>query len=195
MNFIAIDTTSQKLTVCAEIDGELKVHRDEQALRHSTTLMPAIDRLLGTHKHDLDFVAVNIGPGSFTGIRIGVTTVKVMAWVLGIPVVAFTAHELLRGERKNCVTVIDGGNKVRYVQRVQDGIAEEIVQMTDTEFLEMTAALPQGTAVIGDGFSEELSGDAMAVLVKKKWKAGQTLTYVQVEPLYIQLSQAERELK
>lgn len=58
--------------------------------------MPAIDQLMeetGTKPEELDRIAVAHGPGSYTGVRIGLTTAKTMAWALGIPVVGISSLE------------------------------------------------------------------------------------------------------
>jgi tRNA threonylcarbamoyladenosine biosynthesis protein TsaB len=66
--------------------------------RHAETLHPAIDevlRLAGAHLGDLVAVAVDTGPGLFTGLRVGVAAAKGLAMSLGIPVVACTSLEVL----------------------------------------------------------------------------------------------------
>ena len=68
--------------------GHEPVHR---ATRHADDLMPAISRLFERHHlepHDLTAVAVSLGPGGFTGLRLGVTTAKMLAYTLGADVVA-----------------------------------------------------------------------------------------------------------
>lgn len=65
---------------------------------HSVQLMPAIQRMMEEAKlqpNELDRIAVAHGPGSFTGVRIGLTTAKTLAWTLGIPVVALSSLEVM----------------------------------------------------------------------------------------------------
>ena len=59
--------------------------------RHDDDLLPAIDRLLDrttVDRHAFEAIALSIGPGGFTGLRIAVSTVKMMAYALGCPVIA-----------------------------------------------------------------------------------------------------------
>src|SRR2546428_9468073 len=92
MRLLAVET-STLAGGAALLDGELVV--GEYALdvsrTHSERLMGAIDRLLtdaGWTVRDLEGLAVSVGPGSFTGLRIGLSTVKGLALALSIPIVA-----------------------------------------------------------------------------------------------------------
>ena len=65
---------------------------------HSELLMPHIDKILGMagiKKNDLKGIAVSIGPGSFTGLRIGLATAKALAYALKIPIVGVPTLEVL----------------------------------------------------------------------------------------------------
>ncbi|MGP4060354.1 tRNA (adenosine(37)-N6)-threonylcarbamoyltransferase complex dimerization subunit type 1 TsaB [Halobacillus sp. H74] len=97
MNILAIDTSNYVMgvavlkeeTVAAEFVTNIKKN-------HSIRLMPAIDHVMretGTKPEELDRIAVAHGPGSYTGLRIGLTTAKTMAWTLGIPVVGVSSLE------------------------------------------------------------------------------------------------------
>ena len=68
------------------------------ALTHSETLMPHIETALAmarVKKDELDGIAVSIGPGSFTGLRIGLASAKIMAYALHIPLIAVPTLEAL----------------------------------------------------------------------------------------------------
>ncbi len=63
---------------------------------HSERLLPALERLLadgGMQVQELDLLSVATGPGSFTGLRIGVTTAKALSYALGVPAVGVTTLE------------------------------------------------------------------------------------------------------
>ncbi len=80
MLILAIESSAKAASVCLCRDGErLGESFQRTALTHSATLLPMIEDMLkntGVQKEDIDAVAVACGPGSFTGIRIGVSTAK-----------------------------------------------------------------------------------------------------------------------
>jgi tRNA threonylcarbamoyladenosine biosynthesis protein TsaB len=92
MRVLAVET-STLAGGAALLDGELVVGEYvlDVSATHSERLMGAVDRLLtdaGWTVHNLEGLAVSVGPGSFTGLRIGLSTVKGLALALGIPIVA-----------------------------------------------------------------------------------------------------------
>lgn len=99
MKILAIDTSSK---VCSVSILEDDVVIDEIILddgkTHSENLMPLLDTLLnhnGVNIQDIEMMSVCVGPGSFTGIRIGVSTVKAIANVLNIKIASVTSLETL----------------------------------------------------------------------------------------------------
>lgn len=99
MKILAIDTTSENLVI-AFYDGQKTYSfiSQEGSKRHNSLLMPSVDSILNEAKcdiKDVDCFACVVGPGSFTGIRIGVSTVKALAFALGKKVVAITSFEEL----------------------------------------------------------------------------------------------------
>lgn len=104
MKTLAIDTSTNILGVAILDDTELigqkvtKVNKD-----HSSRLMPAIVELMkdiNMKPEALEKIVVGAGPGSFTGIRIGVTVAKSLAWALNIPVVRVSSLESLAYQAK-----------------------------------------------------------------------------------------------
>jgi tRNA threonylcarbamoyladenosine biosynthesis protein TsaB len=96
---LAMDTSTASMTM-AVVDGdEVLAERLVHAERnHSVRLLPEIGemvRSLGLRPRDLRAVAVGRGPGSYTGVRIGVTVAKTFAWSLGIPVYGVSSLEAL----------------------------------------------------------------------------------------------------
>jgi tRNA threonylcarbamoyladenosine biosynthesis protein TsaB len=105
MRVLAIDTSTLAGGV-ALVDGERTVAEYVLDIRltHSERLMPAIDRVMcdaGWTPRDLSGLAVAVGPGSFTGLRIGVSAVKGLALALALPIAAVpTLDALARGCRR-----------------------------------------------------------------------------------------------
>lgn len=91
MSILAIDTASSVSSVAVASEGKLRSEVTVEAGRtHSETLLSHIEGALsfaGVERSALRGVAVSIGPGSFTGLRIGLATAKAIAYGLGIPLV------------------------------------------------------------------------------------------------------------
>ncbi|WP_022794313.1 tRNA (adenosine(37)-N6)-threonylcarbamoyltransferase complex dimerization subunit type 1 TsaB [Marinococcus halotolerans] len=89
MKMLAIDTSTHVLGIAlADEQKILGEYTTNIKKNHSVRLMPAVQSLMkesGVVPDDLEAIAVTTGPGSYTGVRIGVTTAKSMAWALNIP--------------------------------------------------------------------------------------------------------------
>ncbi|MEY8371547.1 tRNA (adenosine(37)-N6)-threonylcarbamoyltransferase complex dimerization subunit type 1 TsaB [Aerococcaceae bacterium 50-4] len=97
MKTLAIDTSTQALSVALR-DGDQVVTETttNTKIKHSTQLLPLIDnmfKLVGWQTSDLEGIVVTEGPGSYTGLRIGVTAAKTLANTLSIPL--FTLPTLM----------------------------------------------------------------------------------------------------
>mgnify|MGYP002514471088 CR=1 FL=1 len=196
-------------------------------LTHSQTLVPMLDALLKSTKtelSDIDYFAVNTGPGSFTGVRIGVAAVKGMAMALNKPCVAVStldsmAYNLLD---VNCTAVcvmdarcnqvynanfkVDNGN----VEKLCDDRALSIDELTDE-----LKSVDGHIVLVGDGaklcfdkMKDAIPNIKIASIQNRYQKAsstalvalnlynnGKTLTAEELMPYYLRLPQAERELK
>lgn len=96
---LAFDTSTSSLAVAVMEGGSLLAEHHLHAERnHSAVLISAIQEALdkaGIHKSMLDGIAVGVGPGSYTGARIAVTTAKTLAWALKLPVYGISSLEAL----------------------------------------------------------------------------------------------------
>ena len=97
-NFLAVDTSNEYLTVVACKDGVVESEFIENcSMRHSITLMNAIDNLLtktGWTLSDFDFFSAVVGAGSFTGIRIGISAIKGFCLALNKPALPITSFDV-----------------------------------------------------------------------------------------------------
>lgn len=88
MNILAIETTGAEASVAVINEREeVFMEASDQKLSHLQNLMPMVDILLkkrGLSIGDMDYIAVSEGPGSFTGIRIGVSSARALAQALGL---------------------------------------------------------------------------------------------------------------
>lgn len=99
MIWLGIDTANTPLSIAIVKDGELLAEETSaMAVNHSLRAMPAIEELLtkaGLEPAGIDAIAVSEGPGSYTGVRIGVTIAKTLAWTLGKPLVGVSSLKVL----------------------------------------------------------------------------------------------------
>jgi tRNA threonylcarbamoyladenosine biosynthesis protein TsaB len=99
VNVLAADTATEALGLCLRCGGQTRSELVEAGFRHSETLMPHVRRLLeeaGLRPADLDLVVCSLGPGSFTGIRIGLAALKGLAFAAragGTPMVGVSTLE------------------------------------------------------------------------------------------------------
>lgn len=96
---LGMDTSTSNMTIALLKNGEVVQEHDTEAVRnHSVQLLPNIQTLLksaGIKSKDLSAIAVGQGPGSYTGVRIGVTAGKTFAWSLGIPLIGVSSLEAM----------------------------------------------------------------------------------------------------
>ena len=99
MKFLAYDTSSEVLGIAIFENDALVTEREFPLFtRHSSDLAPLLARVLRENKtefEELDVIAVGLGPGSFTGLRVGITTAKVMAYCLGKRIVGVPSIEAI----------------------------------------------------------------------------------------------------
>lgn len=94
---LALDTSAKSVSCALVRDGRvLSSYFANNGLTHSQTLLPMVDHILqtaGIGVNDLDALSVNAGPGSFTGVRIGVSAVKGLAFTADLPCISVSTLE------------------------------------------------------------------------------------------------------
>ena len=121
MNYLAIDTSNKNLTVIFYVDNkEYSIFRPNCGVNHSVELMPAIEKAVSTANKsldDVDFICAVVGAGSFTGIRIGVSTAKALCFAKNKPCLAVTSFDTMAYNKKdeNLLAVIDAKHDSYYV--------------------------------------------------------------------------------
>ena len=98
MTALAIDTATESLGLCLECPGQRRTFVREAGLKHSEALLPAVRRLLEDAEigpGDLELLVCCVGPGSFTGIRIGLATAKGLSLARGIPLIGIANLDAL----------------------------------------------------------------------------------------------------
>ena len=120
-NFLAIDTSSRYLSLLA-VKGDKRTlrHIPECAMKHSVILMDEADKAfkeIDLTPNECDFFSAVTGPGSFTGIRIGISTAKGFALAADKPMLAITSFDLIayNVNSENFYVVIDAAHNHYYV--------------------------------------------------------------------------------
>jgi tRNA threonylcarbamoyladenosine biosynthesis protein TsaB len=106
MLILAFDTATDVATSALVSDGEVLGERTSRAV----TVLEDVDALLrqaGAQTRELEGIAVGIGPGSFTGVRIGLATARGLALALGVPVAGVSTLDALAAGAPGAVPVID----------------------------------------------------------------------------------------
>ncbi len=161
---LAIDTTSPSGSLAISKDDDIIYEKYFKInITHSETLMPSIDTALselGLLKKDINELIVCKGPGSFTGIRIGVATAKGIAYGLDIPVKAFTSLEMtaanLLHANKPIFSFIDARMKEVYAALYNDKL-EPIIAPGCYLPEDIIGKIHEPVIVVGSGVKSYLS--------------------------------------
>lgn len=199
-------------------DRVIKSEFVNSGLTHSETLLPMVKRVMGDNEFSsLDAVAITAGPGSFTGVRIGVATVKGIAFAGNIPCYGVSTLEAIAYNfvDENCVVcaVMDARRMQFYnaIFKVENGIVSRITPDRAISIDDLREELKQYDSVIiaGDGAalcSQNIALDNCkiaaddkiyqnALSVAKCVKNKKAIAPSALMPVYLRQSQAERELK
>ncbi|WP_411954744.1 tRNA (adenosine(37)-N6)-threonylcarbamoyltransferase complex dimerization subunit type 1 TsaB [Alkalibacillus sp. S2W] len=102
MNVLAIDTSNQPMSVAVLKEGVMAAELTINMKRnHSIQVMPAVDYVMkqaDLKPKDIQLIAIAEGPGSYTGLRIGMSSAKSLAWSLDIPIVAISSLKVLAAQ-------------------------------------------------------------------------------------------------
>lgn len=116
---LAIDSSIGISSVAVWKDGSLAAYcEDRESTRQASRLVPLVETCLGqagVGYNDLTLVASTVGPGSFTGIRIGLATARGIAFAAGIPCVGYTTLEVMR-EAGGELCILNAGKSEVYYQ-------------------------------------------------------------------------------
>lgn len=221
MIILAMDTSGPVAGVAVWEDGRIRYEgMAVNQMTHSENIMPMAEEALrraGLTVQDITHLAVTVGPGSFTGVRIGVTAVKAMAHALKLPCIAVDALEATAAGIENVDEVICPIQDAR-VQQVYGAafcagkrLMEDCVLKLE-EYLTRIQSLGERFLFTGDGVIPyraritEVLGERVrfagvqslylrpaAVACLAARDAEKALDYLTLQPLYLRAPQAERE--
>jgi tRNA threonylcarbamoyladenosine biosynthesis protein TsaB len=223
MKILAIDTSTPVGSI-ALMQGE--VLRAQYILNisatHNQRLLPGIDRILvdiGWTLDDLDALAVSLGPGSFTGLRIGMSIVKGLAWatgkpLAGVPTLDALAANIAPAPYPIC-SVLDARKGEIYAALYRKSDKQAPERLTPYMVIkpeELVSSISEKTVLVGDGllqYGDYLAGELGELFLQAPphlnvvhassvaWLAGQMLRLGKHEdvssctPIYVRPSEAE----
>lgn len=226
MRILALETSAKSVSVAVTENGTLLAQAyQDRGLTHSVTLMPLLDGMLktaGLTLDDMDIIAVAQGPGSFTGIRIGVSAAKGLAWAKALPCCGVSTLEAMAYGVTDFEGIVVGAMDARRQQvynalfRTENGrvtrlCADRAVAMELVA--EELAAMPEPKLIVGDGavllydflqkagigcrltspLHRQQSAAGVALAAEHLAAQGLTCSAQELQPVYLRLSQAERE--
>jgi tRNA threonylcarbamoyladenosine biosynthesis protein TsaB len=224
VRILGLDTATRRASVGLLVDGEIVAERFEQDSRHAVSLLPLIDGVLRAGNcsvRHLDAVAVSCGPGSFTGLRVGLSVAKGLACATGVPLVEVPTLEALARtvrERHGVVAAVLDARKGEVYSACFASSAHEWRRLSEdrlTTAEAFAATVPTPCSIIGDAviahgdlLREQLHARAtvlpwethgpraatIAAMGAEQLRAGQTADLAHCEPFYICPTEAERKM-
>ena len=226
MRVLGIDTSTMTAGVGIVEENEVLVDlKFDVKITYSEVLLSTIDlalKTVGLMINDMDGFAISIGPGSFTGLRIGLSTVKGLCFASGKPLASVPSLDALASLSLYCrykvATLLDAKKNQVYAA-IYDTSEGELKK--ESEYLvvgieDLVKNISKRTLFVGPGaklYQKELihflgdkacfalneqslpSGACVARLGLKKLMSGQTEEITNLEPLYIRISEAELKFR
>lgn len=225
MLILSVDSSASPASVCLFQDDKiLSEYYINVGLTHSQTLVAMIESILqvtGIKPEDIDLYSVNNGPGSFTGVRIGVSAVKGMAYAQNKPCIAVsTLHSMaanfLSDDAIVCACMDARRHQVyNALFRVHNGKIEPLCEdraISVDALIDEISRINEPVILAGDGADlvyssiKELKNvrlapanqryqraSSVAVIAAEKAQKGELTPPASLMPSYLRLSQAERE--
>lgn len=221
MKLLCADTSS---SVCAvgifEDDKLIKENTLDNGRTHSENFMPLVEKTLNDANltlDDIEAIGVVVGPGSFTGIRIGVASCKAMSEVKNIKVIPIISLESLAaneyGKNKKICSMIDARNSQVFcgifnenIEKIEEYMADDINNVLEKiSKYDNVIFVGNGTCVNKEKIVEAFkskniefsdnnsqNADSLGIIAYKKAQKSEFISADELIPVYLRKSQAER---
>ena len=222
MNILALDCAVTRISLAVKTDSKFLSATYDIGMRQSEILVPSIDELLkkaDLPAADLNATCLTIGPGSFTGLRLGISALKAIELAYGVPVYGISSLEAYAFAYKNfnmpLLSCIDA-NKDKFYARFEDG-DKIILKDDDYEISKITDAVKDFETILVCGpDAQKLVEKLKTIYAEKIYLVAQTrpetaksliqITEELIEkkaeplkdfdgPVYLRASEAELKLK
>ena len=216
MKLLAIDTVTEACSAALWLDGELQERFELAPRRHTTLILPMVQQLLaeaGLSLSQLDALAVDRGPGSFTGVRIGTSVVQGLGFAVDLPVVPVSSLATLaqtvwqKLQHENVLALIDARmQEVYWAHYVLQG--QEMILLGEEQVSPVTQLMKDNEATVycvGSGsrlYQEQLQSRdgyqvltdngyefphaaVLAGLAVKAYERNEVVSAEKLEPIYL----------
>lgn len=222
MYILAFETTGNYGSVALIAgDGYIWQKMTTERMSHLKMITQEAERVLeeaGVKKDEITAVAASVGPGSFTGIRIGLATARTISQALGIPCIGVSSLEIFRekAEEGRSAAVIFNARRGQVYGAVFDEDGSEVLKPGPYMLEQVMEAAdkvknPENLVWYGDGtdaYADRLEGrknaseedryqmaDMVARKALEEYRKGNTVTYNELLPDYMRVAEAEQKLK
>ncbi len=214
MKILGIDTSTKYLCLGLFLDGKIYEYRLEVERRLSRLLVPTVARVLSALKieiQEIDYFACGLGPGSFTGIRVGLAAIKGLSIANNKPLIGISTLDIIAKNAKNdarlIVTALDARRDLIYyaTYRNQNDNLKRVSAYKLITFKDFIAKLKNSALVLGDaldlyGAKILTQGKGVSIGDKDGWypkpgnlielalakiKAGQLDSSLTLKPIYL----------
>ena len=200
---LAVDTSTRASIVALGAGGPLVVSRRDVQHRHGSHVLEQIDEVLeqaGRSLDEVEALAVGTGPGSFTGLRVGLATLKTIAYARQLPLVGVMSSDALRaaaaatGVAADAVVVLPAGARDHYLARagedpvlIAPGDLAEALDGAPVLAIDMDAELLGEEAARAGAAAVEGMPATLLQLAAARLEAGETDDVAELTPAYVAL--------
>ncbi len=198
MNKLIINTANDTLVVVLSVENNIFLELSDSKMHHNETMLPIIDKILKTHNltiQDIDELGVVIGPGSFTGIRVGIATIKAFRDCLNISAKGINnlrlLYNLAKAQNDKITTVAIAGSRDSYFVA---SVINQVFYIYDHNLtLEELKNVAEGRQIAMYTDDSEIRPFVVTINAKIILETFNESVDEDLLPHYYQLSQAENE--
>jgi len=228
MTYLSINTAAANLEIALKVGDKVFVKADNNYKKASEIANHFVDELLSENNltlGNLDFLSVVIGPGSFTGIRIGVSMTRIFGQFGNVPLVTVDSLEVLAYEAllennvknkhfENIITLADASNGFVYIAAYDASVKDAAIRFPIlspsviklNELNTFLSTIDEPHIIVAEKAVEALidspniiipkhNGQALLNASLVSYQKNGTIPFLQILPLYIRKSQAEEQTK
>lgn len=200
MRSLFIDTSTSILTIAIIEDNKILYNHIEKVEKDmSNKIIPIIEEAFGQSGieiNDINKIFVINGPGSFTGVRIGVTVAKIISWSLKIDVIPISSLEYIattETEKKYIVPMIDA-RRGNVFAGIYDTDLNNILPDQLIKFDELIKLLPDDYDLVSYDINNCIMPKCNILKIINKHLIDQSVNAHQLNPKYLKLTEAEEKL-